>query len=242
MLILDGMPGTGITGRMGSLLNRAPQVVVFPALPHLPHHHGETVVRLEFEEDYRRTLVAEHAAEPVVADGGYLGTLARAYVRASTLGEWDTFHSALALTPPLDERHHDDDVLLLHTAPETAFRRRHGARTARPGELDVLRAYARFYEHLDDWVTPGPRWRHVDAGDPDVAKALNALVPPAPAADSLPLSQTDLTCGRSCGHPRSRVVTRGKTRVQLWSQGLHAWRPHSLVRCLRTAAELEGVR
>jgi hypothetical protein len=97
MLIVEGMPGSGCTRRLGAVVARAPQTTVFPALPSPSGHGGETVVRAELAEDYRRSDIAEHLPDPVLADGCHLGTLARAYVRARLCLEWDTFRRALSL-------------------------------------------------------------------------------------------------------------------------------------------------
>lgn len=239
MLILDGMPGTGSTRRLGAMLCRTPNMVLFPALPSPLGHLGETVVRAEFAEDYWRSDLAQRLAGPVLADGCYVGALARAYVRARLHLEWDTFRRALGMAGPLDDRHHEDEVLILHSSPETAFRRVHGPdRRPREGELAALRAYAQFFDELHQWITPGPGWRHLDAADPAIEEALTARVPAR--AQAVPLAGgTDLPCAHGlCARPRSPVLSRGQKRMQLWSRGVHVQSADDPPRCLRSARDL----
>lgn len=239
MLILDGMPGAGATRRLGAMLCRTSNVVIFPALPSPPGHVGETIVRSEFAEDFRRSNLAEQLAVPVLADGCHVGALARAYVRAHLHLEWDTFRRALAMAEPLDERHHDDEVLILHSSPETAFRRLYGPdRRPRGDELAVLRAYAKFFDELPQWITPGLGWRHLDAAEPAVEQALAVRVPCR--AQAVPLAGcADLPCADSlCARPRSPVLACGPQRIQLWSRGVHTQRPGDSPRCVRSVDDL----
>lgn len=244
MLVLDGMAGAGKTSRLGALLNHCPDAVVFPEAQPPSGGDEHTVLRALLAEDYARTHAARQIAEqephrPVVSDRCHLGVLAYRYAHARQSGAWAEFEQALDQAAVLDQRHHDDTMLILHLDPADSLARRGGPAAGeerfRPWfEPEFLAAYGQFWRDLDQWVTPGPGWAHHHADDPAIDTALRAFLPAAPApAPAEP--GANLPCRRGCGPPRSAAVTTGASALQLRSNSLHHHRAGQPVRCLHTA-------
>jgi thymidylate kinase len=194
MLVLDGLPGCGKTTRLGALRRQCPNAVVFPEAQPPDEADEHTVLRALMGEDYARTQAARHLAEhephrPVASDRSHLGVLAYRYAHARLTGAWADFEHALTYTSVLDQRHHDDTVLILHLDPAESLRRRGGPAASSNRfwpwfDPAFLRAYGEFWHHLDQWVTPGPRWSHHHADDPTIDATLRTLLPDAPKAST----------------------------------------------------------
>lgn len=239
MIVLDGMPGTGKSTLLGAAISAG---VVFPETQPPPNADECGALAWLLAEDRARTRAA--AALPRVAsDRCHLGVLAYRYARAAAgYCSWAEFHHARQLVGALrlDQHHADDLVLILHLDPAVSLQRRAAARNGSCWfDRGFLHHYARFWNELDRWITPGPAWRHLDAAQPETAQQIAAVLAPANAPDLLP---GQLACGSPlrCGQPRS-PVTRTSTGavVQLWSGALHHHTPGGPVRCLRTAADLD---
>ncbi|SDP96448.1 hypothetical protein SAMN04487905_12035 [Actinopolyspora xinjiangensis] len=246
MLILDGMPGAGKTTLLGTLLTQW-QAVVFPEARPPAEGGDETVLRHLLAEDHARTTEAArlhtHTPERVIAsDRCHLGVLAYRYALARLTGQWHDFDRALAHSHELalDQRHHNDTVLILHLEPdESRHRRRDRADDPRYRlwyDQAFLEAYGEFFRELPRWISPGPSWQHHQVTDTDLTATAATLLP-APTAP-LAVSNADLACGRDCGQPRSTSVTSPHGRTQLFSRALHHQPRGGPVRCLTSATEI----
>lgn len=246
MLVLEGIPGAGKTTHLAHLLTSCPErLVLFPEAQPPRHGTDTAAMRQLLDEDHARTEKARrveenHLGRLVASDRCHLGVLAYRYAWARLTNRWTDFHRTLAYSGELglDERHHDDTLLILHLSPDASLqRRRHSAADPRH-ELwyapDFLAAYGKFFTQLDQWATPGPRWAHHPADDNAIADTISALAASAPARPPA-IHRHDLTCDNDCGTPRSAAVATTDVAVQLWSSALHQQRPGKPVRCLRTA-------
>lgn len=196
MLVLDGMPGCGKTTRLGALRRQCPDAVVFPEAQPPDGADEHAVLRALMGEDYARTQAARQLAEhephcTVASDRSHLGVLAYRYAHARLTGSWADFEHALTYTSVLDQRHHDDIVLILHLDPAESVRRRGDPAASADRfwpwfDSAFLRAYGEFWYHLDQWVTLGPRWSHHHADDPAVDATLRALLSDAPRSSAFP--------------------------------------------------------
>lgn len=247
MLILDGMPGAGKTTALGSLLRQYPDVVLFPEARPPAAGDDETVMRHLLAEDHARTTEAArlrtHDPDRVVAsDRCHLGVLAYRYALARLTGQWAAFDRALAHSREhaLDERHHDDTVLILDLDPDTSRQHRrghaHDERYHLWYEPEFLAHYRAFFHDLTRWSTPGPRWQHHHCAETDVDATLRALLPHQPAP--LVLATTDLPCSDDCGSPRSATVATPHGATQLWGRGLHHQPVGEPVHCFTRATEI----
>lgn len=263
MLILDGMPGSGKSTRLGHALTHHPeQVLVFPEARPPDHAPEHATMRHLLDEDHARTTaatrLAEHTPHQVAAsDRCHLAVLAYRYALARRTGSWAGFEHALTRSRALqlDAAHHHDTVLILHLTAD-ASRQRRGRTAARPQhrcwfDPEFLAAYAEFFSHLHRWVTPGPQWTHRHADDPAIDTTIAAQLPtPATPPQSSnrnlathesatrDVATRDLPCGGDCGSPRSPTLTTDHGATQLWSGALHRQHPNKPVRCLRSATDI----
>lgn len=235
MIVFEGTPGVGKTTRLGALLAEYPDALIFPEAQPPPGAAHPADLQALLAEDHCRT---RHAAEVqarypdavVASDRCHLGVLAYRHALALTgRAPWAVFAQARerAAHLGLDARHYHDKVHIGLLDPERSRHRR--ARFAADScyqvwfDLEFLAAYNDFFNHLDRWITPGPRWR-------------TTLLPePTPS----PASASALPCPAGCAHARSPVLTHGRAQRQLYTGALHdRAAPEEPVACLRTAAQV----
>lgn len=235
MIVLEGTPGAGKTTRLGALLVAHPAALIFPEAQPPPSAEHPTDLNSLLDEDHHRTGHAAevHARYPdtvVASDRCHLGVLA--YRHALTVtgrAPRVVFEQARQRAEHLrlDAHHYHDEVHIGLLDPERSRHRR--ARFAADPryqtwfDLEFLAAYNDFFDHLDRWSTPGPRWRttlHPECTPPRVP-------------------ETALPCPSACAEARSPVITNGQAQRQLYTQALHhRATPDAPVACLRSAQQV----
>lgn len=230
MIVLEGTPGAGKTTRLGALLVEYPDALVFPEAQPPPGAEHPADLEALLDEDHRRIRHAAevHARYPdsvVASDRCHLGVLAYRHALAVTdRAPWAVFDQAREQAEHLnlDARHHHDEVHIGLLDPEWSRRRR--ARFAADlryqawFDLDFLAAYSDFFDHLDRWSTPGPRW----------------MITLLPERTPLRVPASALPCPLACAEARSPIVTNGQAQRQLYTDALHhRATPDAPVACLR---------
>lgn len=236
MIVLEGIPGAGKTTRLGALLAEHPDALIFPEAQPPPGTKHPADLQALLDEDHHRTRCAAevHACYPdalVASDRCHLGILAYRYALAITDHAPRTvFDQARARAERLglDARHHYDEVRISLLDPQRSRRRRarfvDNPRYQAWFDLEFLAAYNDFFNHLNRWSTPGPRW---------TTTYLAEHTPP-PSAPT-----TALPCPSACSEARSPIITNGQAQRQLYTAALHhRATPDAPVACLRSAQQV----